>query len=128
MDSKKPKTPTEPIRMDDVWNNFKVDYLPFAEWISNPDADEYFMIIHFEEDVPTPYVNKWNREQFKMKVRQNEMTKILSGGKRLFQFIREFCIKENKLPSVFDEIQITRFGNGFDTNYKISIPLKQSHL
>ena len=35
MDKKNTKTPTEPIRLDDVWNGFKTDYLPFIQWLKN---------------------------------------------------------------------------------------------
>jgi hypothetical protein len=121
---KKAKTPTEPLRFDDIWNGFKSDYLPFVEWIQAENDDFQFCIVKFEENAPISYINKWSREQFKMKVSSNDEMKMLSAGKKLFQRIKAFCISENLLPTDLKEVQIDRFGNGFDTDYKIQYSKK----
>lgn len=115
-----PKTPTEPISFDDVWNGFKQDYLPFVEWVSQPDDNSSFCIITFDENAPIAYKNKWSREQYKIKVHQDEFPKMLSGGKKLFIAIKEFMKKENKLLVDIGKVQIDRIGSGFETDYKVS--------
>lgn len=120
-----PKTPTEKITFDDVWNGFKSDYLPFVEWVQSPDDDFQFIIVEFMDDNPTPYMNKWSREQFKIKVSQNDEMKMLSAGKKLFIKIKAFCISENKKPTQLGKIIIDRYGTGFETDYKVSYPKKQ---
>lgn len=119
MKEKTPRTPTESIKFADIWNGFNAKYLPFVEWFSNPDTEETFIVVKFVDDNPEPYVNKWSREQFKIKVLQNGENRILSAGKKLFQRLKAFCIEENKLPSDLGEVQIDRYGSGFDTDYKI---------
>lgn len=113
------RTPTESIKFADIWDNFKSEYLPFVEWLSHPDDGYSFIVVEFRENAPTPYVNKWSREQFKMKVSQNNEEKMLSAGKKLFMKLKSFCVSENKLPSDLGLIQIDRIGSGFDTDYKV---------
>ncbi len=124
-DKKTPKTPTEPVRFDDAWNGFKMDYLPFVEWSQHPDDNFAFIIIRFASNAPEPYTNKWAREQFKIKVDQNGEIKYLSAGKRLFIKIKSFCQNENRLPMDLDLVQIDRIGNGFETDYHIRFAEKQ---
>lgn len=119
MPTKNAKTPTEPLTFNDVWNGFKVDYLPFVEWMSNPDDDFSFIIVEFAENDPLKYKNKWGREQFKIRVNQNEEEKMLSAGVKLFVKLKNFCIKENLMPKDLGKVQIDRYGSGFDTDYSI---------
>lgn len=124
MDTKKTKTPTEPIRLDDIWNGFKSDYLPFVQWIANPDAEESYCDVIFLENSPTEYKNKWNREQYKIRINDPINEAILSAGKKLFAKILQFCKSENKLPIDLGVIRIVRFGSGFETDYKVLYPKK----
>lgn len=119
MNEKKPKTPTEGFNLDDAWNGFKSDYLPFVEWMKDSTDSFEFCQISFIDDVPTAYVNKWSREQWKMQVIQNENKKILSAGKRLFMSLREFCYENKKKPSELGIVQLDRFGSGFEVGYRL---------
>ncbi len=114
----KEKTTTEIMNFSDAWNGFKVDYLPFVKWEKTEDGQ--FCLIKFLEDNPAKYQNKWDREQYKIKVLCDNTESFLSGGTRLFRKILSFCKKENKQPTQLEEVQIDRFGSGFDTDYSIS--------
>lgn len=127
MPSKNPKTPTESIKLDDIWEGFKSDYLPFVEWLTDPEGI-IFCLVRFEENNPTKYTNKWSREQFKISVLQDEQQKVLSAGKKLFMKLKNFCIAENQLPTDLGIVQIDRIGSGFETDYKIQKFKKQSNL
>lgn len=122
MDKKTVKTPTEPIRLDDVWNGFKTEYLPFVQWMRNPDTEDDWIDCQFLENAPTPYTNKWNREQFKIRINDPINEAILSAGKKLFTKILQFCKSENKLPMDLGVVRIIRYGSGFETDYKIGYP------
>lgn len=119
MVGKTSKAPTEKITFSDAWNGFKVDYLEFVSWASHPDDDFDFIIIKFEENEPTAYINKWNREQYKIKVSQDGFTRILSAGKRLFIRLKDFCVKENLLPIDLGSVEIHRIGKGFETDFQV---------
>jgi hypothetical protein len=123
MDQKKTKSPTEILKMDDIWNNFKSDYLPFVEWRVDADSEETFVIVEFIEDAPIPYTNKWSREQFKMRVNQDNEERILSAGKKLFMALKKYCMNAVLLPSQLGLVAIIRIGSGFETDYKIQQPL-----
>ncbi len=126
-DKKTPKTPTEKVTFDDAWNGFKSDYLPFVEWIKTEEGFQ-MIIIKFTENNPTPYVNKWSREQFKMTCEQDESAKVLSAGKKLFIKLKAYCVIENALPVDLGLIQIDRFGSGFETDYRVSKATIQTKL
>jgi len=119
MDKKTPKVPTEPLLFDDIWNGFKTDYLPFVEWQQHPDENFSWIVVEFEENSPKAYTNKWSREQFKIKVIQDTVSKMLSAGKMLFVRLKDFCEKEHKLPMDLGFVQINRIGSGFETTYQV---------
>lgn len=119
MPDKKPKTPTEPFTMDDAWDGFKADFLPFVEWMVDSTDSFSFCQIEFIEDSPTAYKNKWSRDQWKIQVRQDGSPKIMSAGKRLFMTLREFCYQNKMKPSELGIVQVDRFGSGFETGYRV---------
>jgi len=101
-----------------TWGEFKSEYLPFVEWIR--ENDYQFVLIQFlDNEPPESYTNKWNRDQYKKEVRQDDEAKILSGGKRLWGAIRDYCVK-NKILLDKGLFMIQRHGSGFDTNYTVS--------
>lgn len=113
-------TPSQELRdfFNETWGEFKTEYLPFVEWTA--EKDFHFIVIEFlDDEPPESYTNKWNRDQYKKEVRQDDEAKILSGGKRLWGAIRTYCIKNNirLCPGTW---QIQRHGNGFDTQYLVS--------
>lgn len=118
---KEPKTPTESFNLEDAWDGFKTDYLPFVEWMKDSTDSFEFTQVKFLEDKPTAYVNKWSREQWKIQVEENGIKKILSAGKRLFMSIREFCYANKKTPTNLGIVQIDRFGSGFEVGYRINL-------
>lgn len=113
------KTPTEGFNINDAWNAFKVDYLKFVEWYRTKDDDGSYIVGKFEEDTPTAYTNKWNREQYKIQFDQDGQSKCLSGGKKLFAAIRTICLKSKCNPIDLGIVQINRIGSGFETDYII---------
>lgn len=118
--TKKPaKAPTEQVTLDDIWDNFEPDYLPFVEWTLF--EGNKIATVEFTEDAPTEYANKWSRTQWKMRVIQDGDDKILSGGKRLWYSLKLLCQKHNKRPSDMGLVVITRKGSGFDTSYEFSL-------
>lgn len=119
---KKTKAPTEPIRFDDFWNEFKVEFLPFVEWVHNAEDDCDFIDVTFKENAPVAYKNKWAREQYKIQVIQGNDDKILSAGKKLFTKLKSFMIQENKLLMDLALVRIIRFGSGFETDYTVGHP------
>jgi hypothetical protein len=122
-EQKKTKVPTEELKMDDIWNNFKSDYLPFVEWRTDADTEETFVIVEFLDDAPVPYTNKWSREQFKMRVNQDNEERMLSAGKKLFIALKKYCMSAVLLPSQLGNVAVVRIGSGFDTEYKIQQPI-----
>ena len=130
MPKKEVRGPNEPeFKMSDLWHEFEIDYKPFVEWMVQIDKpNESFAVIQFIEDSPVQYKNKWNREQWKIRVYQDKDEKILSGGKKLFSAIMSLCQKEQKLPRELPECTIWRKGSGFETNYSILINTKQTKI
>ena len=121
-DKKISKTTTEPIKLADIWDNFKADYKPFVEWLVDADnLSHTFIIVEFISDAPELYKNKWGRDQYKMEVYQSTEEKILSGGKRLFLQLKKLCLSENCKPSELGNVLIIRQGSGFDTNYSVEL-------
>lgn len=115
------KTPTESLNLGDMWDFAKVEYLPFAEWMTDDD-ENVCCIIEFSSNTPDKYENKWKREQWKIEIKQYDEKRILSGGKRLFAAIRSFCNERGKMPMDLGKVRIDRLGDGFETDYKVSIP------
>lgn len=114
------KTPTQEFTFNDFWNRFKNDYLPFVEWVQDAsDENTSFINVVFLEDVPTEYVNKWGRTQYKIKVKQKADEAFLSAGKKLFQRLRDVCLQFKEQPTQLGMLRIERYGSGFETDYSI---------
>lgn len=112
------KTVTEQKSILNFFSEFKTEYIPFINWYIKPNGEKN-AILEFVEDRPTKYMNKWEREQWKIKVIDDMQGEAyLSGGKRLFQTILAFCSKHNKLPTELGVLILHRIGSGFDTRYK----------
>lgn len=111
------KTTTEPIRWKELFGEIQTEYLPFVNW-HYIDENHKIANLEFISDKVDPYINKWDRQQWKISVFQEEEDKILSGGKRLFQTLQRFCMKHNMRPSELGFISIHRLGGGFDTKYR----------
>lgn len=119
---KKERALTEDPKFEDFFRHFDIEYLPFLEWhIVNDDMK--MAIIEFETDKPEKYINKWGREQWKIKVIQDAEVRMLSGGKRLFTSLAIFCKKHNKFPTELGKLNIFRDGKGFDTKYVFKFPV-----
>lgn len=124
---KKEKAPTEDLNFEEFFGDFEIEYLPFVEWSITID-DNKSIEFNFESNEPIKYTNKWNREQWKINVYQDNDLRLLSGGKRLFSSILLFCKKNNKKPIDLGQVVIVRYGSGFDTKYVISKKIKQKKL
>jgi len=109
-------------QMVDWFGSFEVEYVSFVEWIRDSETDTVCVIIEFPDDnPPEEYKNKWDRQQWKKRVLQDEEDRVLSGGKRLWSAFVMFCKKTGKLPSELGLVRVDRIGSGFETRYKFSI-------
>lgn len=124
---KKERTKTEEPKFQDFFREFDIDYLPFVEWLI-VDDDTKMADIEFETDKPERYINKWGREQWKIKVIQDSEPRMMSGGKRMFTSLAIFCRKNDKYPTELGKINIFRNGSGFDTKYIFKYPVVQKKL
>lgn len=114
---KKPITEIKTIT--DFFSEFKTEYVAFVNWFIKDDNTKQCMV-EFVEDKPKKYINKWNRDQWKILVLDDtDCERILSGGKRLFRTIMNYCTRSEKLPTQLGKIIIFRKGTGFDTYYSI---------
>lgn len=110
-----------------VWDSKVKDadeYLKFMKWCSNDK--ESWLDVKIVGKEPIPFVNKWGREQLKIKchplivnkkdktTRETGEEKFLTGGPKLFSVLKMF-VPKNKI-----NLHIVRKGIGFMTTYEIT--------
>lgn len=122
-----------------VWEEISDDYKEFINREFRPQPDgRAFLDIKIVGDEPEPFINKWNRQQWRISVIEIETEyrtyttkgqrssvlqlvllkgtqKYLAGGKKLFATLKRAHDSNHQY------IRLIRSGSGFSTSYQYEV-------
>jgi len=116
----------EAVWDEEGWAKFEKFY-PFAKYTETKAGVYEIVVNNFIDDYPSTYLNKWGGTRYRvlcMLVSDKQVQHWLTGGKRLFTALKEFCIAEGipKLSVMQHPIRITRYGKNVDARYEVDYP------